>query len=243
MKRALIWDLPVRLFHWAFAGTFLAAFAIANLTDDEGAAFGVHMLLGIVAGFLVLLRIGWGLVGSRPARLSELPLSPAALVAYLGNAVNGGGKRHAGHNPGSAWAMVAMFAIVAGLGVSGIGMSYGLEVFEEVHELLAWSMIVVVGAHLAGLAWHTVRHHEPIALSMVTGRKDAPAEAALPDARPLAGGAFAAIAAGFALALFGTWDPATGTVGLLGGLRLGEAEHEEDEGVWKMRGGEDEDDD
>lgn len=56
MKRILVWDLPVRLFHWALAGSFVVAFAAANLADDESTTFAVHMLLGGVVAFMVLLR-------------------------------------------------------------------------------------------------------------------------------------------------------------------------------------------
>lgn len=35
MTAVRVYDLPTRVFHWAFAGLFVAAYAIANLMDDE----------------------------------------------------------------------------------------------------------------------------------------------------------------------------------------------------------------
>src|SRR5690606_26569887 len=46
MKRILVWDIPVRLFHWLLAGSFVGAFVIANTVDDESTPFVVHMWLG-----------------------------------------------------------------------------------------------------------------------------------------------------------------------------------------------------
>ena len=35
MNAVRVYDLPTRVFHWSFAGLFVAAYAIANLVDDE----------------------------------------------------------------------------------------------------------------------------------------------------------------------------------------------------------------
>ncbi len=44
MTAVRVYDLPTRVFHWTFAGLFVAAHAIANLVDDESARFDWHML-------------------------------------------------------------------------------------------------------------------------------------------------------------------------------------------------------
>lgn len=230
MRRVLVWDLPTRLFHWLFAGSFLTAFVIGKATDDDGSLFPVHMLLGLVLVFMVALRLVWGVVGSRWSRFASFPTRPGELLAYVKGAISGGAERYAGHNPGSSWAAFVMLAIVVGLGVTGVMMGNGSEAAEGVHELLANGMILVVVAHLAGIALHTFRHKELIALSMVDGQKEAEPAAAIPSARPLAGVAFLALTGAWAGALFTTYDAGTGEVGLLG-LRLGEGEeHEGGEG-------------
>lgn len=228
MKRVLVWDLPTRLFHWAFAGGFLAAFAIAELTDDDGGLFPMHMLVGLVLVFMVLLRAIWGLVGSRWARFGAFPTRPAELFRYLRDAIVGGARRYAGHNPGSAWAALGMLALVVGLGVTGLAMGRGNEAAEELHEVFAWGTVALVVAHLAGIALHTIRHKEVVAFSMVDGRKEAEPAAAIPSARPVAGVAFLALTGAWAGAVFSNYDAATGEVALLGTtLQLGEAEEHE----------------
>jgi cytochrome b len=238
MTRILVWDIPTRLFHWLLAGAFLPAFLIAVVVEDEGRLFAVHMLLGLVAAVVVLLRLLWGLVGSRPSRLSALELNPAALLAYARDAVAGGARRNwPAHNPGASWAAVSIFAGVLGLGVTGILMSRGSEAAEELHGALAWTTMAAVVAHLAGIALHTFREREPIALSMVDGRRVGPAGDAIPSARPLLGLAALAAVGAWTGGLVLSYDSSTRTVTLpLVGAQLalgegaGGGEHEE-EGV------------
>jgi cytochrome b len=235
MTRILVWDLPTRLFHWLLASSFLSAFAIAVTTDDEGRLFPVHMLLGLVAAFLVALRLVWGVVGSRPSRLSELALGPADLFAYVRDAVTGGVRRvWSGHNPAASWAAVVMFGCVLGLAATGILMSNGSEAAEEVHEVLAWTMAGAVGVHLAGIALHTLREREPIARSMVDGRRMGEARAAIASPQPLAGLVFLALTGAWTGSLVRSYDPVTSTVTVpVVGVRLplgepGGAEHDGD---------------
>ena len=63
-SRILVWDLPVRLFHWMLA----IAFAGAWVTADSERWRDVHILLGYTAGVVVVLRSVWGLVGTRATR-------------------------------------------------------------------------------------------------------------------------------------------------------------------------------
>ena len=233
MRRILVWDLPVRLFHWALAGSFVAAFAVANLVDDESAAFAVHMLLGGVMAFMVLLRLVWGFVGTRWARFGSFVVSPKALFAYVGGALSGGGRRYTGHNPGSSIAALLMFGFILGLAVTGILMGNGSDAAKEVHEFLAWAMVAVIGAHVVGIAWHTLRHRENIALSMVDGRKQAEPSRAIASARPWAALAFVVLTALWTAGLVGGYDGASGrvTLPLIGQtLHVGEGEEHEGEG-------------
>lgn len=185
-SRVLVWDLPTRIFHWLFAGSFIAAFTIGQVVDDDAAAFKLHMLLGGVMALLVLLRVAWGLVGSRHARLSSFAFGPRAVASYFASALRGKETPHAGHNPGSSVAIFLMLGLAPGLAVTGALMSTGGEVVEELHELLAYAMVAVVGVHLAGVVWHTIRHRENIARSMVDGLKVAEPDQAIRSSHPVA---------------------------------------------------------
>ena len=183
MNKIRIWVLPIRLFHWTFAGSLTAALAIGFLVDDDSPLFQFHALVGLVAAFSLVVRLGLGLVGSKYNRFTAFPVRPGEAAGYFCGVLTGKARRYLAHNPGGAIAALLMFAVVPLLVVTGAG-GFG-EAGEELHEGLAIALLALIGAHLAGLVWHTLRHREPIALSMVTGRKDGPEAASLPSAQPL----------------------------------------------------------
>jgi cytochrome b len=173
MRQHLVYDLPTRLFHWLFAGLFLTAFIIAKTIDDESSWFNYHSIAGLTLGFLVLLRISWGLFGTKHARFSGFALKPTELVSYLKGILTGSKRRWAGHNPASSWAGLTMMVLAMGLAVTGFLMTSGpnKETYEDAHELFANGFIVIVVLHIAGIVIHTFRHHEMIGLSMIDGKK------------------------------------------------------------------------
>ncbi len=238
MTRILVWDFPARLFHWVFAGSLTAAIGIGFLVDKEQPLFQLHMVFGVVAPFLLAGRVVLGLVGARYSRFSSFPLRPHELVSYLVSAVVSKTRCFAGNNPGSALAAVMMFLLVPALFISGIGL--GGEALEELHEALAWALLAVIVLHLLGLAWHTIRHHENIALAMVTGKKHGKPEDAIPSAHAIWGIIALVVSTLWIGALFAGHDARTATLKLPGlGVTLQLGENESGEG----KPGRDHDDD
>lgn len=183
MKSILVYDFSLRLFHWAFAAALTAAIVLGLAADEHSALFRWHMIFGIVAGFLLLLRVVLGLIGSRYARFSRMPLGPMQLITYARSLLDTGAKRHPGHSPGSAWAAIAMFTAVPAILATGLWA--GRDPWEEVHGILAYALMAVIGAHLAGIAWHTIKHRENIAASMISGRKLGEPTNAIASAQPV----------------------------------------------------------
>lgn len=235
MTKILVWDIPARLFHWAFAASLTAAMGLGFLVDDEQPLFQLHMLFGIVALFLLVVRVVMGLVGSRYSRFASFPLRPREVVSYLVSAAVSKTRRYAGNNPGSALAAVLMFLLVPALFTSGIGL--GGEALEEVHETLAWALVVVVALHLLGLAWHTLRHRENISLAMVTGKKAGRPEDAISSAHAAWGIVLVLVAGLWIAALFAGHNASTATVKLPGvGVTLQLGEKESGDGKRHQRG-------
>lgn len=167
-----VYDWPVRVFHWAFVGLFVSAFFITKIYDDDSAQYPFHMLLGMTLAFSVLLRIIWGLVGSRYARFTSFKLNPKELISYLKDLFNKNGRIYLSHNPASSWSAIIMMTCSLGLALTGYLMVNGQEeFFEEVHELFANLFVVSAIAHVAGIVFHTLRHKDPVGLSMITGAK------------------------------------------------------------------------
>lgn len=227
-SRRLVWDLPVRVFHLLLGVTFIAAFVLANL-DDDSPIFSAHMLLGLVLAFMVLLRVVWGLVGTRHARFRDFVFGPKKVVRYLIDAVRGRAAPHAGHNPGASVAIFAMLLAVLGLAVTGIMMGKGDESAEDLHGLFAYALLAAAIIHIVGVLWHSYRQRENITRAMVDGKKDVAMADAIPSARPIVGLVFLALTALWSWQLAAGFDPATRTLRLpLVGetLQLGEVEHE-----------------
>ena len=231
MKKTLVYDLPTRFFHWLFAGLFVTAFLIAKTVDDDSPIYSYHMLAGFLLGFVVLLRIIWGFVGSKHARFSSFALHPQDLITYFLGVLSGDKRKWAGHNPASSWASLIMMGLALGLGVTGYFMATGSkESLEDIHEILANAFLVTVLMHIAGVVLHALRHRDGIALAMVGGKKgDLPSNVGIQSSRPIIAVLFLGFVATFALHLAHNYNSTNRTLNLFGTtLQLGE--NEDDEG-------------
>ncbi len=228
-----IYDLPTRIFHWLFAGSFLTAFTIANTVDDESTIFAYHMFAGLVMGFIVLWRIVWGFIGSTHARFSDFSLNPKSLLQYGKGVLTGQGRLWAGHNPASSWAAVTMLLLALALGVTGYLMANGSagESLEDLHELLANAFIVVVVLHVAGVILHTLQHKDALGKSMVTGNKSGlPASTPSVSSHPIVALIAVLLTLSFAGYLLQNFDASNGSLKLFGTtLQLSENEAEDGE--------------
>ena len=165
----LVWDAPVRVFHWLM----VLSFAGAYITAESEVWRLVHVTLGYTMAGLVAFRLAWGLAGTRYARFASFVRGPQAVLAYVHSMLRGQPDHHTGHNPAGAIAIVAMLLLTACIAASGWVVYNDLsgEWVAEVHEVLANTMLLVVGIHVAGVVVASALHHENLARAMVTGRK------------------------------------------------------------------------
>lgn len=167
--RILVWDLPVRVFHWLI----VLCFAGAYLTAERESWRLVHVTLGYTMAGLVLFRLLWGFMGTRYARFSNFIRGPRAVAAYLGSMLRGRTEHHTGHNPAGALAIVALLGLALAVTAAGWAtfQDLGGEWLEEVHEAAANIMLGVVGLHIAGVLLASWTHHDNLVAAMITGRK------------------------------------------------------------------------
>jgi len=232
MSKITVWDIPIRIFHWAFTICLTLALMISFLFDDDSSLFQYHMLFGLAAGFLLVIRLVIGVFGARYSRLSGLFFSPLETLHYIKGTIFGGAPRYIGHNPGTAFVALVMFILVGGLIWTGLWMASDFS--EDAHELLAYGMIAMIVAHLLGLLLHTIRHRENIAISIITGKKEGDNDAKLKSPQLIAGIFTLLIFALWTGFLFRSYDPAASTVTIpgLGQVSLGDSDDEsnDDEG-------------
>ncbi len=171
-KQELVWDVPVRVFHWLLALSFAGAW----ITAESERWRPVHITFGYTMAGLVSLRIIWGFIGTRYARFASFVRGPAATLSYLKSLASARPEHHAGHNPAGAVAIVGMLALIALTTASGWanyeGIGWGW--FEEAHEIAAELLMALVVVHLAGVALSSFLHRENLVRSMVTGFKKTP---------------------------------------------------------------------
>lgn len=173
--KILVWDAPVRVFHWLM----VLCFAGAWLTSESERWQLLHITLGYTMAGLIAFRLLWGLLGTRYARFAQFVRGPQAVARYLRSLADARPQHHTGHNPAGALAIVLILLAGAALTASGWA-SYneiGGNWLEEVHEVLGNGMLLLVVVHVAGVLVSSRLHRENLARAMLTGRKDgAPSE-------------------------------------------------------------------
>ena len=170
----LVWDLPLRLFHWLLA----AAFAGAFLTAESERWRDVHVMLGYTTLALMAFRLAWGFVGTRHARFASFAYGPSRVVSYLRSLATRAPHHYTGHNPAGSWAIYALLAGVFATGATGLAVynDVGGRWLEHLHEVVANALLAVVAAHVLGVIAGSLLHRENLVRSMVTGYKTGPAK-------------------------------------------------------------------
>ncbi len=179
--RILVWDAPVRVFHWLMVASFTGAW----LTAESERWRLLHATLGYTMVGLVAFRIVWGLMGTRYARFSAFVRSPAAVIRYMVSLVKGRPERHVGHNPAGAVAIVAMLLMSWAVGVTGWAAYNGTggEWLGELHGGVASAMLALVAIHVAAVLASSLLHRENLIGAMVTGYKSGRADEGIRTAR------------------------------------------------------------
>lgn len=184
LKPVRVWDLPTRLFHWVLVVCVLGSVISAKV---GGNAAIWHMRLGYAVLALVAFRILWGLVGGRWSRFSSFLYSPAALVRYLRGKPKSNDFFEVGHNPLGAYSVLAMLAwllVQVGSGLIAddeIATTGPLIRFVSSEISLAWTsyhktygqwgLFVLVGLHIAAIAFYRLRHRNDLIGPMISGDK------------------------------------------------------------------------
>lgn len=195
---ARVWDPLIRVFHWGLVVAVAVAWLSAEEWDD------LHAIAGYVVAGLLAARLIWGLVGSRYARFTQFLRGPSSVIAYLRDMGRGRERRYLGHNPAGAAMILALLLTLAGTAFTGwlledplriaalpelpqiVAPTFadddgygeygegGNEMVEELHEVLANGLLILIALHVGGVVLASVRHRENLARAMITGDKRAP---------------------------------------------------------------------
>ena len=186
----MVWDLPVRLFHWGIVLLILAAWV-----SQEFGRMDIHMWIGEWILALLLFRIVWGLIGSDTARFSRFLQSPMAALRHLSHIRRREPDTEIGHNAAGGWMVLGMLALIgiqAGTGLfsNDDGDAEGPLVhlvskdrsdwLSHIHSLNFDLIEIVIVLHILAIIAYAVLKRHDLVRPMVTGTKVMPADAVAP---------------------------------------------------------------
>jgi cytochrome b len=189
----LVWDFPLRLFHWALALSLVGSWATAEAGFDWTET---HFLFGYTALGLISFRLIWGLLGTFHARFHNFLTGPKAVIRALGQLKQKtppGEISHIGHGPLAGWASIVLLALVMTQAVSGLFISddifyagpYNSVVSSNLADYLGWLhhtnfnfLLAAIALHLVAVIWYLLGKKENLLKPMFTGKKDLKADAA-----------------------------------------------------------------
>jgi cytochrome b len=201
-RAILIWDLPTRLFHWLLVA--IVTFALLTGLFAPKWWVGRHIWAGYAIGALLLFRVIWAIYGSHYSRLRSFLYSPRQLIQHLRAMQRGRPPHFLGHNPAGAMMIFALIATLSLIVVTGVlvqggsikqGPFAGFVTFASgenlrgIHQVLAFVLLGLIVAHLAGVLAGSWLFKERLVGAMIDGKKPtASPEDFLPHAasRPVA---------------------------------------------------------
>ena len=212
----VVWDLPLRLFHWLLALCVTGALVTVSL---GGNWMVWHERFGLSVLGLLTFRLVWGLVGGTYARFSNFFPTPSRVSQSLR-----GQWQELGHNPLGAFSVFAMLGLFAFQALTGLFSSDDVAFYGPLTRLVDSDVIsllsgwhrsteeliyVVIGLHILAIVVYRLRGKKLVG-AMLHGRKTLTQQ---PQTEVESGGGLALsialiIAIGMVWLAWGSWIPA-----------------------------------
>ena len=177
--RLIVWDLPLRLFHWG-----LAAAVIISVVSVNMGRMDIHERSGLTVLALVAFRIIWGFAGGHHARFVNFVRSPVAVIGWLRAPRAADARRPAGHSPLAALSVIGLLAVTGYLAATGMFSTDGIlfdgplahmapvspYLMAKIHHYGKPVLILLVLLHLAAILVYKFAKKTGLTKAMVTGR-------------------------------------------------------------------------
>lgn len=215
-KRTIrIWDLPVRIFHWALVALVTGVFVTGQI---GGNLIVWHGRLGVAICGLLAFRLVWGFVGSTYARFSHFVPGPGRVLAYLRGQWQG-----VGHNPLGALSVLGLLTVLIFQVVSGLmgnddiafeGPLYAAvskstsDWLTSLHRQNVWLIGGLVVMHVLAILFYARVKKDNLIKPMITGVK----EVDDPHLKPAQGGGLVSFIAALAVAAVTVWGASGGVL-------------------------------
>ena len=180
----MIWDLPLRVFHW-----LLVIFvAIAWYTVKVSGDMDLHMLAGQAILALLIFRVIWGFIGTRHSLFKNFIFGIKEVVFYLKNIFSSNVKKYGGHNPLGSIAVfiilsLLLFQTITGLFATDydgyfkgplndfISSAAGNSITGLHHENFELFIISMIFVHIFAIFFHLLVKKENLIFPMFSGKK------------------------------------------------------------------------
>ena len=178
-KLTLVWEWPLRLWHWAVAISVSVALLTGLVPQLD--FFSVHRIAGISVVALIVFRLLWGAFGGTYARFKNYWTTPKAFIRHF----TGKAQPRAHTSPGVLLTLAVLLTItlqsVAGLFTTDDVFYEGpmvqfaedeiIETATDLHHQVWKFILALIAIHLGAHIVYLVFFRSRIPLSMFTGRK------------------------------------------------------------------------
>ena len=182
-EKRLVWDLPLRLFHWLLVLCMTASWITA---DPGGTSMQIHMYFGYTTIGLLLFRIIWGFIGPRHARFSSFLQGPSGIWRYAKSLAAGTMIQTVGHNPLGGIMVIVMLVLVGAQAATGLFASDDIlwsgpyngavsaataDKLTSFHDLNFNVILAAVALHIMAVAFYFLVKKQNLIGAMFHGKK------------------------------------------------------------------------
>lgn len=181
--RILVWDFPIRAFHWLLVLSLCGSWITAESGFDY---FEYHLYFGYFSLGLVAFRVSWGFLGPTYARFFQFLKSPVAGLIDLRQLFQRQPANHAGHSASGGWSVMLLLLLVTVQ--AGTGMFISDDIFysgpyngvvsndlagqlASIHHLNFTALQIFAALHIAVIFWYLFGKRENLIKPMFTGLK------------------------------------------------------------------------
>ncbi|MEM5294431.1 cytochrome b/b6 domain-containing protein [Burkholderia sp. JPY481] len=193
-RPVLVWDAPVRLFHWLVVALVAAAYITLKLNWIDW-----HVRVGETLLALVIFRLLWGCFGSETARFRSFVASPAAALRHLRRLFHREPDVQVGHNAAGGWMVLFLLALLLTETLSGLYVNNDIadegplselvpawlaNAISALHGLLWYVLLAAMALHVLVIAVYAVAKGHNLLRPMLTGYKLLPSSVDAPRQAP-----------------------------------------------------------
>lgn len=194
LRRVLVWDAPVRLFHWLAVVLVAAEYGTLKLHWIDW-----HVRVGEALLALVIARLLWGCFGSETARFRSFVKPPAAALRHLRHLFRRDPDVQVGHNAAGGWMVLLLLALLLAETLSGLYVNNEIadqgplsafvpawlaNAIQALHGLAWYVLLAAVVLHVLAIALYAVAKRHYLLRPMLTGYKLLPASIKPPRQAP-----------------------------------------------------------